>query len=246
MESRIMHFLSQLKLVFRAWRYRLKLDRDEIKFLRSFLKPGDVVVDIGAHKGAYAYWMNRAVGRRGQIFLFEPQPELVCELRHTLEAPHSNVTVTQAGLSSEPGVLTLHIPTGGPSPGATFEADPSDDSGDQYDVAVETLDRFFAERLDSPIRLIKCDVEGHELEVFRGGEKILTQNRPAILFECEQRHHREDSIQDVFRYLESLGYEGQFFPGQEPRPIREFDLQAHQSTSGLKYCNNFLFQHPAA
>ena len=50
------------------------------------------------------------------------------------------------------------------------------------------LDSFFASRTQ-PVSLIKCDVEGHEGEVFRGAEQLLRQDRPILLFECEQRHN---------------------------------------------------------
>jgi len=32
-----------------------------------------------------------------------------------------------------------------------------------------------------------------------------------LIFECEQRHHINDSIQDVFVFLNDLGYKGYFF-----------------------------------
>ncbi len=65
-----------VRMLYRAWRYRWKLDREEIRFVRGHLAPGDTAVDIGAHKGAYAYWMHRAVTPGGREVCFEPQPEL--------------------------------------------------------------------------------------------------------------------------------------------------------------------------
>ena len=67
---------QRLKLRWRAWRYRLRLDAEEIALVRATLQPGDVAVDIGAHKGAYTYWMAKGVGGSGRVFSFEPQPVL--------------------------------------------------------------------------------------------------------------------------------------------------------------------------
>ena len=69
-----------VRMTYRAWRYRLFLDRFEIRFMRRHLAPGDVAVDIGAHKGAYAYWMNKAVAPHGRVVCFEPQQPLVAYL----------------------------------------------------------------------------------------------------------------------------------------------------------------------
>ena len=42
----------------------------------NHLKLGDTAIDIGAHKGAYTYWMSKYVGNEGRVFSFEPQREI--------------------------------------------------------------------------------------------------------------------------------------------------------------------------
>jgi hypothetical protein len=69
----------QLKWLYRALRYRL--EKQEIKLVQRHLAPGDVAVDVGAHKGAYTWWMRRAVGESGRVYAFEPQPALADNLR---------------------------------------------------------------------------------------------------------------------------------------------------------------------
>ena len=54
--------LNILRWIFRAWRYRLVVEKHEIKFMLDYLAPGNIAVDIGAHKGAYTYWMSKYVG----------------------------------------------------------------------------------------------------------------------------------------------------------------------------------------
>ena len=60
-----MGYLQNLQFIYRAWRYRVKLEPKEISFMIRSLSSGDRVVDIGAHKGAYTYWMQKAVGPNG-------------------------------------------------------------------------------------------------------------------------------------------------------------------------------------
>ena len=62
-----MPLVEKVQLLYRAWRYRFKLDPQEISFLLGNVSAGQTCVDIGAHKGAYTYWMQRAVGPTGRI-----------------------------------------------------------------------------------------------------------------------------------------------------------------------------------
>ncbi len=73
--------MDRLRWLYRAWRYRLLLERQEVRALRRHLTAGDTAIDIGAHKGAFTYWMLRRVGRDGLVLAFEPQRPLAVALR---------------------------------------------------------------------------------------------------------------------------------------------------------------------
>ncbi len=234
-------FFCRTRLFYRAHRYRWKLDPAEIEFVRDHAKPATTAIDIGAHKGGYAYWMARAVGPQGRVIAFEPQPELAARLRCSFQH-RGHVTIENMGLSNQCGPLTLNVPGTGPSPGASFETtEVTTDATRKIKVEVSTLDV----RLVSPhprVSFIKCDVEGHELSVFMGAERTLRQERPALLFECEQRHHSHRDIAEVFNYLGSLDYRGFFFMGHELRPLAEFNPAQYQNPQAPdSYCNNFAF-----
>jgi len=233
--------IQRLKWIYRAWRYRYRLEQREIHLLLQHLAAGDVAVDVGAHKGAYTYWMRHAVGPAGRVYAFEPQPQLASRLRSLVSASgYGNVVVENMGLSSSAGMLTLRVPGTGTSPGASFEAGPVD--GQSYPVEVTTLDDYFDGQDDRRVRLLKCDAEGHELEVFRGAQRLLTEARPSLLFECERRHRSSGRVDDVFQWLQELGYCGYFIERGGARDIREFDPDVHQKdNSDPAYVNNFLF-----
>jgi FkbM family methyltransferase len=114
--------MDKLRWIYRAWRYRLKLEKQEITTLLSLLRPGDIAVDIGAHKGAYTYWMLKQVGAAGKIFAFEPQPRLYQALTRLIpQTKHKNVRIENMGLSSSSGVLNLNLPSAKPSPSASCQ-----------------------------------------------------------------------------------------------------------------------------
>lgn len=234
--------IDNFKWIYRAYRYRLKLEPQEISLLLRYLNPGDVGVDVGAHKGAYTYWMSRAVGAQGRVYAFEPQPVLAGGLKSLAARRAPNVVVENLGLSSAPGTLTLKVPGGDSSPGASFEGGDAAEGGQSYPVSVTTLDCYFEAQPDRPVRLLKCDAEGHELEVFRGGSGLLAAHHPCLLFECERRHRPSGRVDDVFAFLEDIGYRGYFIQRSGPQDIDRFDPDLHQAESGAPgYVNNFLF-----
>lgn len=237
-------FTDRWKWIYRAWRYRLKLESSSVRFLLDHLRPGDVAIDIGAHKGAMTHWMRNGVGPSGTVYAFEPQPVLALRLQQMASGClGDNVIVENQCLSSKSGEATLHVPAGGPSPSASLEfPTQSLSSHEDYSVSMTTLDEYIAKRGVESVQLVKCDVEGHELEVFRGGERLLSVHRPHLLFECEVRHRGSGSVDEVFAYLADLGYEGAALTHKGPIPVDEFDAAHHQADPESKtYVNNFAF-----
>ncbi len=242
--------LGRLRYRYRAAKYARK-DRGEIAFVRQWLRPGDFAIDAGAHKGAYLYWLRRAVGRGGFVAAFEPQPLLADYLRRrTAELGWTNVRIEWKGLSAKPGERDLAVPlaSSGVSHGASFE--PGKSAGEQCTVVrvpVDTVDGWIAASAGGRrLRLLKADVEGHECDLFEGARDTLCKHKPTVLFECEQRH-RERPMRDTFSMLEALGMTGQFFgPQGRLLPLAQFDLARHQQAGASRrhYFNNFLFRFP--
>lgn len=242
---------SKTKFLYRAYKYRYRDDAEELRYLVKNIKEGDFALDVGAHKGGYLHWIRKGVGNGGQVVAFEPQPSLYEYLSDMITAyRYSNVTLHHAGLSSEEGSLDLYIPKaeGLTSPGATFEKRADDSRGHYVTVPVLQLDKLLKDRTQ-PVNFIKMDVEGHELEVFKGAADLLAKDRPKLIFECENRHLNGLKVEDVFDYLTGLGYEGYFFLNGKLVPLSEFKADVHQRTHADKeivnkkfYANNFVFE----
>jgi FkbM family methyltransferase len=249
--------ITKLRYLYRAYRYRYRVDPAELRFVRDSLRPGDFAVDIGCHKGAYTYWMRRYVGHRGAVFAFEPQPRQATYLQNMFAALRfDNVELIPKALSDAVGQSVLHIPNGpGQTHAATLELGarhrgeerqrnqgveqhPSSCSTTprphypssactSLTVDVTTLDAYFADKPSGP-DFVKIDVEGHELAVLRGARRALESHRPTLLIECESRHRSDGDVWPVFELLKSLGYTGVFFQRGRRRALAEFDPAVHQ------------------
>ena len=226
----------------RAWRYRTRTDRHEIRWMRALLREGDVAVDVGAYKGGYTYWIRHEVGTTGHVYSFEPQAELATFIARGISAfGWHNVEVERLALSSTVGERVLHTPGDGPSQRASFDL--ARLGARKEVVPTDTLDAFLARRgLDRRVRFMKCDVEGHELDVFEGALETLRRDRPTLLFECEGRHNPTRPMSDVFDYLGGLNYTGSFFLAGERLALQEFDAERHQVLRRRPYGNNFVFE----
>lgn len=231
---------EKLRVLYRAWRYRLKLERHEVQFVLRNLKRGDTAVDVGAHKGAFTWWMRQAVGPQGRVVCFEPQAELADYLQRARQAFHLwNIHIVNAAVSAEAGQATLFRPDGQVTPGATLQQHIHGTHAQSSQVELQSLDGYFARHGGRPIRLIKCDVEGHELEVFRGGEQILDEDRPCLLFECVARLHGQEGTEGVLQFLQQRGYQGFCFSRRGLLSREEM----HLSQGGKEHADviNFAF-----
>ena len=234
----------------RALKARFRDQRLEFGVIRQHLQPTDVACDIGANKGSFIYWLSSWC-RRGRVVAFEPQPELARRLENVCRVMGlNNVTVVAKAAYSRSGNQDLFVPKGH-QPGASLNRVAAEgESFEVLSVPVVSLDEYFGAH--DRIGLLKIDAEGAEFEILKGAERILRQQAPLLVFECENRHLTHGDVGDVFAYLESLGYRGQFVCRNELLPISEFDAAIHQRRSGewffksKDYCNNFIFRKPAA
>lgn len=234
----------------RALRARWRDQRAEIRSLAGAVRPGDAAADVGAHKGAYLPWLSRAAGPDGLVVAFEPQPDLAAYLvRASRAAGLSNVRVEAAGASDAAGARRLHVPgTGGPSPGASFEAAVATlSAGREVEAPVVALDDYFAgER--RRVAALKVDVEGHELAVLRGAGRLLDRHAPLVVVESEARHAGEQGLARTLAFFSERGYEGWFVRRGRLVPVAAFDPAVHQRRGPGRfwdapdYCNNFVMR----
>jgi FkbM family methyltransferase len=164
---------------------RGRFELNEIEFVRRTVKPGQHVVDAGAHIGLFAMHMAAAVGPSGSVHCFEPfEANAAClELAIAENRFERRVILERAAVGAVHGTGQLifapaTLNSGGAFIGARGASVPA--GHETLPVRLIALDEY---PLPRPISFIKIDVEGAEPQALRGAARLLTEDRPVILSE---------------------------------------------------------------
>lgn len=174
--------------------------------LAEHLKPGMVVYDIGANIGFFSLLAARLVGPQGKVIAFEPDPEAAARLReHAKRNQLENISVKEVAVWLETGSVTFarSDPCLSPDRG-TGHVDDCANSQRCVQVPAIRLDDC---RENVPPHFLKCDVEGAEVNVFRGALALLKQSQPIVV--CE--FHNAESRDTLADQLTRLSYACSYF-----------------------------------
>jgi FkbM family methyltransferase len=140
------------------------------------LKPGFVVIDVGANIGYYTLLAASAVGPSGKVHAVECAPDNLKALKYNVEKNKlSNVHIHPFAAASTRTTQQLNVsPIGlmGFSPSAQVPT-VYPGKGTAVDVSAVPLDDV----ISSPVHLVKIDVDGFELDVLKGMKRILSENQ---------------------------------------------------------------------
>ena len=198
----------------------------EVLALSEVVEDGIVALEIGANYAQYSRVLSKLVGEAGHVYAFEPaQITYECLLRNCRVLRLRNVTTRRLALSDSAGEMRLHTPIKPTGVFGVAQASlaPDPELGVVSErIAVDTVDNFSAEHRLARIGFIRCDVEGAEMNVFRGAQRVLREDRPNLLIEVhpEMITRFGFSVPDLQALLRGLGY-------------RFFRFEAHRWTPAL-------------
>lgn len=171
----------------------------ESDFVRKWLKPSMVAIDVGANVGYFTLLFSRLVGQSGKVFAFEPTRRTFQFLIDNIRLNEcSNVYPFNSAVGDHSGQLQL------------IQAESYAESDTNFvrlsngETPIVTIDSLRLPKLD----FIKTDTEGFDLRVLRGAENTLRRCRPAILLEVNPGALARygDSAEELTQFLASLGY----------------------------------------
>jgi FkbM family methyltransferase len=153
-----------------------------LALIEAELRPGDVMVDVGAHVGVHALTAARRLRDLGggRVIAFEPTEDSSAAVRAAAGRNDLPVDVVRAALGEVEGTIALR---GDPRYGP-FDAGVRSQFGDGEVIATApllTFDGWAAgaglDRLD----VVKIDIEGAEILALRGMRETLRRLRPRVL-----------------------------------------------------------------
>ena len=153
------------------------------------VRPGEVVVEVGANIGAHTVELSRLVGSDGEVHAFEPQRIVFQALCANLALNQcSNVWARQMAVGSESA--SILVPALEPTVRANFGGVSMFGVGHGEPVAMVTLDAF-----DLPAcHFLKVDVEGMEVEVLRGAQNTIATYRPLMYVENDREQRSRELL----------------------------------------------------
>lgn len=178
-----------------------------IKHTEKYLNDDSIILDIGANIGT---WSIPLAVKNRKIYSFEPFDSSFYALCGNIfkNNKESQVYPRHSALTDNiDKKTTIMLPESVNVGGCKLiESEDSAQKINRY--VLETLDSFKFDKID----LIKLDVEGHELNVLKGGEQTILKCKPVILFECwdnESPHWRgiPNTGLELMSYIKSLGYQ---------------------------------------
>ena len=171
----------------------------EVATMRELLAPGDIVIDVGANIGDLTLPLARYVGDAGRVFAIESHAEVF------------NVLCANLALNGITNTRPINA----------FVADAADantvSAWGEHAFVSQTwgAQRIALDDLDLPnCKLIKVDVDGHELEVLKSGEMAIERHRPFLYIENDVR----SASSALIAWVLQLGYDLYWHPAPIFRP----------------------------
>jgi FkbM family methyltransferase len=179
--------------------YNPELRIEDELFFQKYLRPGDMVIDVGANIGALTLQASIIAGQSGTVIAVEPHPRIFQYLMKNVNLNGAaNVRVYNCALGNTEGTIRF-------SDGAMDDTNAVAKNENGLTVPLCRLDNLPIET--ASIALLKVDVEGFEKFVFEGAERVLKATK-CIFFESWEENFRRYcySSKNLIELLEHGGF----------------------------------------
>lgn len=166
----------------RRWKLDMllfKYEPETVWLCQKIIRPGMIVVDIGAHIGYFTRLFSSLVGAEGAVYAFEADPENFALLLKNTRALR-NVSQIERAVSEKKGVVDFYHYDDKSGAHSTLRNVPLDYAKRKISVPATDLDSWMRESGVARIDVIKMDIEGGESAALRGMSEALKRARILI------------------------------------------------------------------
>lgn len=214
-------------------------DQPDLLVAKKLVTKETAFLDIGANIGLYTRFLSPNVSK---VISFEPVPFTFTMLSKNVKRfKLDNVEIHQIAISDSNGEAIIEVPIQGDARNyfrASLLNDGSQPSSDmKFTVQTKTIDSLFP-NYSGDISLVKCDVEGHELNCIQGAREFLKKSEAAWLIEIsESPDDKESSGYEVVEIMQRYGFRTYLFEDNILRPRKFGDRSVNYFFLKEKHLN---------
>ena len=202
--------------------------------IKSKLKQGDYMLDIGGNIGYMAIVGGISVGKNGKVLCFEPNPDVLPQLLDNLKINGlENVELIKAAASDFEGTADFYCGVEH-ALSTLVEGTGVLEIKKTIKIPVTTVDKVLIEKGLSPelFNLIKIDVEGYEFHALQGMSSILKAGKASFIVENNPPAQKQIGV-DLSTILETF-----FFPNR----YKVFWIES-KTNQALFYKKKVIMEH---
>ncbi|MCC6182564.1 MAG: FkbM family methyltransferase [Bacteroidia bacterium] len=210
---------------------------EDSEMLYKLVSDGDTIFDIGANIGWYSNHLSKKLPS-SKIYSFEPIPETFAQIKRNTELNQAkNIILNNVALSDKVQTLTFYY-----SPlitGASSAANITENEAmTKLECQTSTIDKFISENNITRLDFIKCDVEGAEFMVYKGGSEAIKTYKPIVFTEMLRKWAAKFGYHpnDIIHFFKELGYKCYVSHHSKLIP---FDIVTEDTLE-----TNYFFLHP--
>lgn len=159
-----------------------KWEELQTNVLKSYIKKGHTVLDIGGHIGFYTLLASRLVGKNGKVISFEPDTKNFTLLRKNIKVNKAaNIIAIKRAVSNKNETTKLFLSATNTGDHKLYITGSSKKS---IKINTTTIDSYLNDKSIQHIDVIKMDIQGYEPYALEGMEKLFRDNRKLIMI-CE-------------------------------------------------------------
>lgn len=199
------------------------ITQDRVDFYRQFVRPGETVIDIGAHEGDTAVPMALAATPTGLVIAIEPNPHVfpVLEANSKFNPDKTKILPLNFAATAEDGDFVFGSGDAAFGNGGIigFSTNTAKNNRYTFNVKGRNIEAYLkANHLDAlkKLSLIKIDTEGYDKEILKNISGILSEYQPFVISECFKQL-KKDERDELYDALARHGYSIYYLPEFRPK-----------------------------
>ena len=159
-------------------------EQELAELLSHYIRKDNVFYDLGAHWGYFTILASKFVGTKGKVYAFEPMPQNFLRLEQNIRINNvKNIAPLNVAVSDKKRTIKFS------NSEDTFANTYINTNEENFvEVKAISLDQFTLEKSVLPPHFIKIDVEGAEIDVLIGAERLIKEHGPMIHLSTHDVH----------------------------------------------------------